>query len=99
MLGILRGGLSAVIEGIRKEVHDAAFGNQKIVIFHFQALKNAVALASVGPESFCRDIGVPESSLGATQDGFLSFNCFEHPNQLLRQHLKCLLCSLSENSA
>ncbi|EHL24545.1 hypothetical protein KYG_02217 [Acidovorax sp. NO-1] len=48
-----------MIEEIRKAVHDAAQGNQKIAMFHFQVLKNAAALESVDPESFCREIGVP----------------------------------------
>lgn len=50
-----------VIEEIKKAVHEAALGNQKIAMFHFQVLKNAVALESVNPESFCRDIGVPKT--------------------------------------
>ena len=50
-----------MIEEIRRAVHDAALGNQKIAMFHFQVLKNAVALESVDPVSFCRDINVPET--------------------------------------
>lgn len=50
-----------MIEEIRKAVHDAALGNQKIAMFHFQVLKNAAALEGVDPESFCRDIGVPKT--------------------------------------
>ena len=50
-----------MIEEIRKAVHDAALGNQKIAMFHFQVLKNAVALESLDPVSFCRDINVPET--------------------------------------
>jgi hypothetical protein len=50
-----------MIEEIRKAVHDAALENQKIAMFHFQVLKNANALEDVGPEDFCRDIGVPKT--------------------------------------
>lgn len=50
-----------MIEEIRQAVHDAALGNQKIAMFHYQVLKNAVALEGVDPESFCRDIGVPRT--------------------------------------
>ncbi len=48
-----------MMEEIRKAVHDAALGNQKIAMFHFQVLKNAVALEDVDPAAFCRDINVP----------------------------------------
>lgn len=50
-----------MIEEIRKAVRDAALGNQKIAMFHFQVLKNAVALESFDPESFCLEIGVPKT--------------------------------------
>ena len=50
-----------MIQEIKKAVHDAALGNQKIAMFHFQVLKNAVALESVNPESFCHEIGVPKT--------------------------------------
>jgi len=50
-----------MIEEIRKAVHDAALANQKIAMFHFQILKNAAALKSVDAESFCREIGVPDT--------------------------------------
>ncbi len=50
-----------MIEEISKAVHDAALGNQKMAMFHFQVLKNAVALGNVAAESFCREIGVPET--------------------------------------
>ena len=48
-----------MIEDIRSAVHAASATDQKIAMFHFQVLKNAVALEGVDPESFCRDIGVP----------------------------------------
>ncbi len=48
-----------MIEEIREAVHDAALGNQKIAMFHFQVQKSAVALAGVDPEQFCRGIDVP----------------------------------------
>ena len=50
-----------MIEEIRRAVHDAALGNQKIAMFHFQVLKNATALEDFDPVSFCIDIGVPET--------------------------------------
>lgn len=50
-----------MIEEIRNAVRDAALANQKSAMFHFQLLKNAAALESVDPESFCRDIGIPIS--------------------------------------
>jgi hypothetical protein len=50
-----------MIEEIRKAVHDAALGNQKIAMFHFQVLKNADVLEGVDPEAFCRDINVPKT--------------------------------------
>ena len=50
-----------MLDEIRRAVHDAARGNQKIAMFHFQVLKNATALEDVDPESFCRDINVPIS--------------------------------------
>ena len=50
-----------MIERIKKAVHDAALGKQKIAMFHFQVLKNATALEGVDPVSFCRDIGVPKT--------------------------------------
>lgn len=50
-----------MIEEIRKAVHDAALGNQKIAMFHYQVLKNAIALDGVDPEAFCRDIDVPKT--------------------------------------
>ncbi len=50
-----------MIEEIKKAVHDAALGNQKSAMFHFQVLKNADVLADVDPESFCRKIGVPKT--------------------------------------
>lgn len=46
---------------IRDSVHDAARGNQKIAMFHFQVLKNAAALESVNPDLFCRAISVPKT--------------------------------------
>jgi len=54
-------GNTAMIEEISKAVHDAALGNQKMAMFHFQVLKSAVALGNVAAESFCREIGVPET--------------------------------------
>lgn len=50
-----------MIEEIRQAVHNAALGKQKIAMFHFQVLKNAVALERVDAASFCRDIGVPNT--------------------------------------
>lgn len=50
-----------MIEEIKNAVHDAALGKQKIAMFHFQVLRNAVALEGVDPELFCRDIGVPKT--------------------------------------
>lgn len=50
-----------MIENIKKAVHDAALGNQKIAMFHFQVLKNAAALEGVNPETFCRDVSVPKT--------------------------------------
>lgn len=48
-------------EQIRKAVHGAAVGQQKIAMFHFQVLKNATTLEGVDPVAFCRDIGVPRT--------------------------------------
>jgi len=50
-----------MIEEIKKAVHDAALGNQKIAMFHFQILKNAAAMENVNAETFCREIGVPDT--------------------------------------
>jgi len=50
-----------MIKEIRQAVQDAALGKQKIAMFHFQVLKNAAALESVDPASFCREIGVPDT--------------------------------------
>lgn len=50
-----------MIQEIKKLVHDAALGNQKIAMFHFQVLKNAAELEGIDPLSFCRDIGVPDT--------------------------------------
>jgi len=50
-----------MIEEIRRAVHDAVLGKQKIAMFHFQVLKNATALESVEAASFCRQIGVPDT--------------------------------------
>lgn len=50
-----------MIEEIKKAVHDAALGNQKIAMFHFQILKNAAAMENVNTETFCREIGVPDT--------------------------------------
>ena len=50
-----------MIEEIRKAVHDAALGNQKIAMFHFQVLKNAAVLDNIDAETFCREIGVPDT--------------------------------------
>lgn len=48
-----------MIEEIRRAVHDAALGNQKIAMFHFQVLKNAEALEDIDPAAFGRNINVP----------------------------------------
>lgn len=50
-----------MIEEIKKAVHEAARGNQKIAMFHFQVLKNADALQGFDPAAFCRDLKVPET--------------------------------------
>lgn len=51
--------MQPLIKEIGKKVHEAALGKRKIAMFHFQVLKNAVALEGVTAQSFCKDIGVP----------------------------------------
>lgn len=50
-----------MIDEIKKAVHDAALGNQKIAMFHLQVLKNAAALEGLDAETFCLEIGVPRT--------------------------------------
>ena len=50
-----------MIDQIKKAVHDAARANQKIAMFHFQVLKNAIELEGVDPGSFCKEIAVPNT--------------------------------------
>lgn len=50
-----------MFEEIRKAIHDAALGNQKIAMFHYQVLKNATALESIDAEAFCQEVGVPKT--------------------------------------
>lgn len=50
-----------MIEEIRQAVHNAALEKQKIAMFHLQVLKNAAALESFDPASFCSEVGVPNT--------------------------------------
>lgn len=50
-----------MIEQIRAAIHRAQENNQKIAMFHFQVLKNAVELAGIDPIGFCQEVSVPES--------------------------------------
>ena len=48
-----------MIDQIKAAVHNAARGNQKIAMFHYQVLKNAKELEGLNPEAFCKEIAVP----------------------------------------
>lgn len=50
-----------MIEQIKTAVHHAAGKNQKIAMFHFQVLKNAIELEGMNPKGFCKEISVPVS--------------------------------------
>lgn len=50
-----------MLDAIKKAIHDAALGNQKMAMFHFQVLKNAAALEDIEPLSFCDQVGVPKT--------------------------------------
>jgi hypothetical protein len=47
-----------MMEEIKKAVHDAALGKQKMAMFHFQVLRHADKLKDIDATSFCREIGV-----------------------------------------
>jgi hypothetical protein len=48
-----------MIEQIKKAIHDAAGGSQKIAMFHFQILKHAEELQGMNPEALCKELAVP----------------------------------------
>jgi hypothetical protein len=73
-----------VIEEIKKAVHDAARGNQKIAMFHFQVLKNSAVLDGYDPEIFCKEIGVPLSYQ-------TEFRKMLGLARIMRQHGVCLV--------
>ncbi len=50
-----------MIDQIKTAVHSATGRKQRIVMFHFQVLKNADELASIDPKGFCKEISVPQS--------------------------------------
>lgn len=55
------GGKEIVIEEIKKALHDAALGKQKIAMFLLQVLKNTAALEGHDAGTFCREIGIPKT--------------------------------------
>ena len=50
-----------MIEQIKQTILKAEASGQKMAMFHFQVLKNASALESTDPRSFCKQVGAPES--------------------------------------
>ena len=50
-----------MINEIRAAVHAAAGSKQKIAMFHFQVLKNAMELDGLNAEKFCEEVAVPKT--------------------------------------
>ena len=50
-----------MIDEIKTAVQAAAGRRQKIAMFHFQVLTNAIKLDGLNAKAFCKEVGVPVS--------------------------------------